>query len=237
MNERVVPIRHGHPHGPAWSVRSPGRRPDQIDSGRILQPGDHLFHAGDSISAPCLVVGGVLKSYVSDEDGDDQVIGLHMTGDIVGFEALVHGRASCAIVALDTAKVRKVNSRSAFGGQTEALSDSDMILMGMYREMLRLTHLLKMNRGPTEGRLARFLLDYGELQVQRGCSREEFLLPMGRRDLARYLGLATETLSRLFGRFRDRQLLEVVNNHIRILDLDGLARLAGTTCRDPVNSA
>jgi CRP/FNR family transcriptional regulator len=50
---------------------------------------------------------------------------------------------------------------------------------------------------------------------------------MSRNDIGNYLGLAVETVSRLFTRFQEDGLLETERKHVRILDLDRLTALAG----------
>ena len=54
---------------------------------------------------------------------------------------------------------------------------------------------------------------------------------MGRRDIARYLGIAHETVSRTFGSSSLRECVRVENRAIAILDMDRLAALACNTCQ------
>ena len=211
-----------------------GAPPVGRDNGRILQRGAHLYHAGDRVGTPYLVVAGVLKSYLTDEEGQEQVTGFHVPGDIIAFEGLVGRMATCAVLALDTAKVHPVRAPlAASEADGEGLADA-VVLSGMYREIQRLTDLLQLLNRPIEARLARFLIHQGEQQARRGCRRTEFFLPMGRRDLANYLGVAPETLSRIFGRLREHGVLSVRNAHIRILDSEALRRSAGIASKaDP----
>ena len=55
----------------------------------------------------------------------------------------------------------------------------------------------------------------------------ELTLSMSRQDIANYLGLAVETVSRLFTRFQEDDLLSVQRKHIRIHDLERLRVAAG----------
>lgn len=225
MTGQVLPFEQPDPLG-----RARPRRDQPPGKARgILQRGEHLFHAGENIESPHLIIAGVLKSYVTDENGEECIIGFHMPGDVVGFEALVGRKTFCGVMALDTTKVLPLLSR---GSPEPNTANSPDLMTEMYREILRLVHLLQMDRGSTEGRVARFLLDYSELQAQRGCSRRSFVLPMARYDLARYLGLATETVSRVLSRFRDRSWLSVDNNHITIHDATSLLRTAGGPASD-----
>lgn len=205
--------------------------PDRTCSDRILQRDQHLFVAGDVVNVAYLVVAGVLKSYVLHENGDEQVLEFHLPGDVIGLDALVEATSSSSVMALDTSNVRALSihhtrQRPNQSGQ-DGFADAEVIITGMYREILRLTRRLHMASNSTNARLASFLLDYSHSQACRGCDPDVLLLPMKRRDLARYLGLATETLSRSFSRLRDKGLLSVDNNDIAILDRAGLREAAG----------
>jgi len=197
---------------------------DSLSRLRILQRGQHLFRTGDRVDRVHRVVGGILKSYFIHEDGDEQVIGFHLSGDLIGCDSLADKLAAFSVVALDTSSIQ----RFAHDDQQQ------LTLSWMQEEILRLARLLHMERGGTDARLARFVLDFSDAQRHRGYSEREFHLPMGRRDLARYIGLAPETVSRIFSRLRVRGILAVENNHIQILDHDALEQVANNQAQQAV---
>ncbi len=218
---------HGQsePHFPGDRHRL--RRPIDRGDTRLVRRDQHLLQAGAPIAHPWLVVAGMLKSYRLDADGEEQVLDFHVPGDIIGLEAVVQATADHSIIALDTCNVRALPADVSAVDATEAESYTQMIIDGMYQEILRLTRRLNMSVEPTDQRLAGWLLEFSEAQRRRGLKPYEFRLPMRRRDLALYLGLATETLSRAFTRLRNRGLVAVNNYEIRILDAEGLGALAG----------
>ena len=223
----------GHEHqSRAWHDAEPASSreegtPDRTAS-RIIRRNEHLIRPGDQVSHAYIVVSGALKSYVNYENGDNQVVGFHNPGDIIGYESLLNGRSFCAIIALDTSCIRCLDSAESRKEQQKPDSTFQPLIQEMYSEIQRLTRQLYLEReSSTSARLATFLLDYSQSQAERGYSRNEFILPMGRRDLASYLGLATETLSRAFSRFRDQGILRVSTNHVVILDLQGLETASG----------
>ncbi len=198
----------------------------RTSASRVLHRGEHLFRTGDVVDDVYRVVGGVLKSYFIHEGGDEQITGFHLPGDLIGFDALADDHAAFSVVALDTASVARESLRSAYGDTPfHDVMDREFYAC-MRREIFRLTQLLHIERSGTDARLARFLLDYSEAQGSRGYDRMEFYLPMGRKDLARYIGLVPETVSRIFSRLRDRNILSVDNNHICILDAAELTAIA-----------
>jgi CRP/FNR family transcriptional regulator len=75
-------------------------------------------------------------------------------------------------------------------------------------------------------RIAMFLMSLSERFARRGYSDREFILAMSRRDIASFLRLATETVSRVLARFQKSGLLRVDRKQVRIRDLDGVRKIA-----------
>ena len=75
-----------------------------------------------------------------------------------------------------------------------------------------------------EERLAAFLLNISQRLKARGYSASEFHLRLSRAEIGSYLGMKLETVSRTFSAFVQQGLLEVDKRHIRILDLERLAK-------------
>ncbi|MCP4274183.1 MAG: helix-turn-helix domain-containing protein, partial [Gammaproteobacteria bacterium] len=69
---------------------------------------------------------------------------------------------------------------------------------------------------------------------QRGFSSLSFNLTMTRSDIGNYLGLAIETVSRLFSQFQKREIITVSDKLVEIINLDALMDLAGTNCEKRV---
>lgn len=204
----------------------PGRFRNGIAPRRILQTGDHLFEAGDAQSDAFIVRSGHLKSYRVHRDGEEQILGMHGPGDVLGFDILIGRPASCSVVALEIASLELVDlGRGEVGDAGTAGYMS--VLEGMYRELQRFSRLLYMDRHPAERRLAEFLLDFSREEGERGRSYYDLMLPFNRRDLACFLGLAPETLSRTFSRFQERGILSVDNREIHIIDNEALVAAAG----------
>jgi CRP/FNR family transcriptional regulator len=86
-------------------------------------------------------------------------------------------------------------------------------------------HMTVLARLPVESRLASFLSNLSERYRARGFSATEFNLSMSRNDIANLLGMAVETVSRLFSQFQDQGLLQVERKHVKILDIEALRAL------------
>ncbi len=207
----------------ARSAAWPGRIRIGHSPRRILQAGDHLFQAGEFGTESFIVRTGHLKSYCVHRDGEEQILGMHGPGDVLGFEALIGKPALSSVIALEicSIEVAELPHVALRTNGTESLVE------GMYREIQRFSRLLYMDRHPAERRLAEFLMDFSREEQMRGKSPVDLTLPLNRRDLARFLGLAPETLSRTFTRYQEQGVLSVNNRHIQILDPAALNEAAG----------
>jgi CRP/FNR family transcriptional regulator len=78
-----------------------------------------------------------------------------------------------------------------------------------------------------EERLATFLLDLSERHRARGFSGNDLVLRMTRAEIASFLGLKLETVSRVFSRLHEEGLLLVQGRAVRLLDPQALERIAG----------
>ncbi|NEZ03951.1 helix-turn-helix domain-containing protein [Wenzhouxiangella sp. XN201] len=185
-----------------------------------------MFETGDAQSEAYIVRCGHLKSYRVHRDGEEQILGMLGPGDVLGFDALTGRPASYSVVALEIASLERIPLGRDGIGEGDSAGYMNVV-EGMYRELQRFSRLLYMDRHPAERRLAEFLLDFSREEGERGRSRIDLMLPFNRRDLACFLGLAPETLSRTFSRFQEQGILSVDNREIHILEYEALLLTAG----------
>jgi CRP/FNR family transcriptional regulator len=197
---------------------------------RPVKRGEHLFHVGDRFQSIYAVRSGSIKTYCPTEDGHEQVIGFHLPGELLGLAAINTECHPCAAKALETTSVCEIPF-----DQLETLSEriptlQHQIMKVMSKEILHDQMLLMLlGKKSAEERLAALLISLSDRYRQRGFSVSEFHLSMSRNDIGNYLGLAVETVSRLFTRFQEERLLTVQRKHIQILDLPRLRALARGT--------
>lgn len=200
---------------------------------RILRCGEHLFHAGETYRNPYLVCSGYLESYYVHADGEEQILGLHGAGEVVGFDALFGASSSTSVKAIDTASVQVVRTREGLLGLSDYGPELCAVITAMHEEIQRFMRRLHIERHPSERRLAEFLTDFADRAERRGLSSTLLVLPVSRRLLARYLGLAPETLSRTFSSFQERGILRVESREVAILDRTALQTIADPGLNDP----
>jgi len=188
--------------------------------------GEYLFHAGDTFKSLYAIKSGSIKTYSRKEAGNDQITGFYLSGELIGLDAIEEGIHHCSAKALETSAVCEV----PFDRLEELSSSIPNLQRRMYRlfskEIHQDTNLLTLlGSKNAEERLAGFLLDFSSRFKKRGFSSTDFYLSMSRNDIGSYLGLAVETVSRLFTRFHDEGILHVERKHVQLKNMDRLKTL------------
>ena len=202
---------------------------EQLDrlkfSRRRVLAGRTLFRNGDRFGFIYAVRSGTFKTCLALPDGREQVSGFHMAGDLMGLDGLAQGKHASSAVALEDAEICAIPYASLNGLAARNSSMQHVVSRLMSREIVR-DHSLMLQLGSmnAEERLAVFLLNLSQRLKARGYSACEFHLRMSRAEIGSFLGLKLETVSRSFSTFQHQRLLDVDKRHIRILDMDGLAR-------------
>ncbi|MCB1792097.1 MAG: fumarate/nitrate reduction transcriptional regulator Fnr [Gammaproteobacteria bacterium] len=207
-----------------------GLRPDDVDRldaivkrNRPLQRGDHLFRAGEAFRNLYVVKTGAVKTFTQTNEGDEQVVGFHLPGEVLGLDAIQDGQHGCSARALETTAICEL--------PFDRLEDLSSNIPSLQHQMFRLlskeiSHEAEMmallGRSTAEERVASFLISLSERFKRRGFSATDFFLSMSRQEIGSYLDLALETVSRLFTRFQDEGILKVERKHVQILDLERL---------------
>lgn len=146
-----------------------------------------------------LVRGAVRTSHLL-ADGRRQIANFYYPGDVIGVETGACHRFSAE--ALDDCEIRalrRAGSVAYDAGRVERL-----FWQATNAELQRAqTHMLLLGRTTASEKVARFLLDVAERY--RG---DIITLPMGRQDMADYLGLTVETISRMLGRLQADGIVE-----------------------------
>jgi CRP/FNR family transcriptional regulator, anaerobic regulatory protein len=206
---------------------------DALITTRIkLKKGDALYRAGDPFQSLFALRLGSLKTTVLAEDGREQVSGYHMLGDIIGLDGIGNDRHGCQAIALEDTEVCVLPFERLEDLSRSVPSLQRNLYHFLSREISR-DHgiMLLLGSMRAEERLAVFLLNLADRYKRRGYSSTEFVLRMTREEIGSYLGMKLETVSRLFSRFHDEDLIEVRQKHVRIRDPEGLRALIAPPSR------
>ena len=201
---------------------------DLVYSRRRVRRGEHLYRAGDAFHALYAFRTGFFKSYVETADGRSHVTGFQMPGDIVGLDGIDDGKHSLDVVALEDGEVCVIpyTELETLAARVPALQKHLHRMMS--REIVReQAQMMLLGTMRAESRVAAFLVGLAQRFASRGYSPSEFNLRMTREEIGSYLGLKLETVSRIFSRLQERNIISAQNRHITILDTAGL-KLAAT---------
>ena len=195
---------------------------------KSLEREQALYAAGQPFHALYVVRSGAFKTSAIDSQGEMQVLGFHLPGEIMGLDAIASGRHECSAEALMKSSACEV--------PYERLEQIAHELPGLQHQLMRVIsrevqqdqrHLVMIGRKVALERLAIFLHSLSQRLARVRRDPQLFVLPMSRRDLANYLGLVIETVSRLFSRLSEMGVIAVERKTIRILDPEKLRDLAG----------
>ena len=185
--------------------------------------GQHLFLPGDCPGFIYIVHSGSFKTYVTNGNGDTQVTGFYFQGDVLDLNTSHPATNHCGVVALENSTICKI-SLTVFenmAGKHPALSTAFLKIMS--REiMLKHRMMIVLSKMTAEQKAANFLIEMSAGSKSRGYSSETLNLSMSRSDIANYLGLANETISRIFKGFQKKGIIDVELHQISINDFEAL---------------
>lgn len=194
---------------------------------RVFQRGEILFHAGQPFSYVCSIRSGSVKSYLCSEEGDAQVTGFWFAGELLDLNGIHRDSRACVVEALETTSVCELPTDFL----QQLLSDVPAARLEMLRNMSAQVHSAEelirvIETKRTDQRVAVFLLEMSRRVALRGLSDREIRLTMSHTDLASFLGMARETLSRTLSRFDAEGMVTGRGEVILIRDPDVLRALA-----------
>jgi len=204
------------------------RLDDIIDKSRPLKKGDHLFHQGEPFSTVYALRAGTIKTYTLTNEGEEQITGFYFPGELVGMSGFDNEEYPVSAKILETTTVCEI--------PFERLDDLSGQLPELRRQILRTLSkeirddqqmMLLLSKKNAEQRVATFLVKLSSRFKARGYSAINFRLSMSRNEIGNYLGLAVETVSRIFTRFQKMDLIRVDGKEIELTNLEEIYNLSG----------
>ena len=193
---------------------------DRIAHGRGPIPrGDTIFSAGEPFECVYTVRSGALRTSMIDGSGAEQVIGFTLPGEIAGLESLGGERYCTHAVALERTAICAI--------PIDRLLELAHSNPGLQRRLHQLAggiirrdhaHFRELGRHTSHRRLILFLADLLARYRAAGFATDEVHLPMYREDIASYLGVALETISRMMTRLANEGVIDVRHRHIRLIE-------------------
>jgi len=165
------------------------------------EPADYLYK----------VVSGSVRTYKILSDGRRQVGGFYLPGDIFGLEFADEHTLSAEAIADAKVLVVKRSALNALAGRDASIARQLFALTG--RELSRVQDRILLLIKSAQERVASFLLE----MAKRGAAGNAIELPMSRQDIADYLGLTIETVSRTLTSLEISAAIEVPSSRRIVL--------------------
>lgn len=192
---------------------------DRLGVRMTFAKGEEIFGQDEDADLIYVLVEGVVRTTRFFSDGRRQIGDFYYSGDFFGLETGPAHRfcaeplTDCVVLAVKRSILRNVDDRQISGAIWEATR----------RELERTQeHMLMLGRKSACERVASFLMEVAHRQEGAGGS-----LPMGRQDMADYLGLTIETVSRMVSQLQASGFVAFDNARtFRVTRWDALERLA-----------
>ena len=174
-----------------------------------MERGERLYMAGEDISSIYVLHSGSAKSYLESEDGEYQITGFYLPGDVIGIHGLKNAKHNDTVEALETTSVCALRLSN--------IEDITLAIPSLQKQLMRFVFdemdhdqemMMVLGKMSAERRMAYFLLQIAERLRYQGLSSSIINLTMTRHDIANYLGLAVETVSRILTRMKNQKSLK-----------------------------
>lgn len=201
------------------------RLADIVQTVRV-EAGHTIFAEGDTADALYNVTSGTVKLYKLLPDGRRQITGFLVTGDFLGlavnesYAYTAETVTSCSVCRFPRRKIDalmeefpKMQRRLFSMASNELAAAQDQMLL--------------LGRKTAKEKICSFLLMLSQRAARRGHKENPVYVPMSRADIADYLGLTTETVSRTFTQLKTGGAISLLEgNKIMITDMDALYDMA-----------
>lgn len=194
-----------------------------------MQKGQPLYEAGEDFKAVYALRSGAVKTSTISRDGEEQITGFYLPGEILGLDGLATNVHSNTAMALETSAICEI--------PFSQLEDLSMKLPNLQRRFFQLmskeiSHeqqlITLLSKKNADERIASLLVSISTRNHHRGLSSTEFYLPMSRSDMGNYLGLTIETVSRVMSRLHKQEVIALDKKHVVINQMDKLRAIAST---------
>ncbi|BBP43995.1 cyclic nucleotide-binding domain-containing protein [Thiosulfativibrio zosterae] len=213
---------------PKGLFRSDVERLEQVvDKMPTLDRGEILFKAGDKFKSLYAIKAGMVKIY-SINDNDEEIIhGFYLPGDVVGSEALADKVHLFNAVAQDVTSVCSI--------EMEQLQDLSKMVPNLYTHILAIMsrdivdgriHNELLTKKSADQRVAYFLWTMVERYQLRGYQYTQFRLNILHKEVASFLNLTPETVSRVMAKMAKDDILSWKKKEVNVLNIDRLKNLA-----------
>ena len=205
-----------------------GATTEIVKRSRPLKRGEYLYRQGDQFSCVFAVCSGALKTFRLSGNGEELITGFHLPSELVGLSGMGSNIYPISALALEETLVCRIPLKQLDEQPLELSHLRRRLMRCMSRELRDNQQMrLLLSKKNADERIAAFLIDLSARFRSRDLPSNQFRLPMLRHEIGSYLGLAVETVSRVFTRFQQMRLIAAEGKEVHILAPLELSTLAG----------
>jgi CRP/FNR family transcriptional regulator len=187
--------------------------------------GETVFAQEEMAGSFFNVLDGVMRLYKLLPDGRRQIVGFALPGDFLGMAASArHNLSADAIGPVVVCRFARVSFAHFIENRPHLLRRIHELAV---RELSAAQdHMVLLGRRHADEKVASFLVGWSNRLLRIRCPSAMLPLPMSRQDVADYLGLTIETVSRTLTKFERDGLIEIVPGGVLVLDRQRAESLA-----------
>ncbi|HET6555578.1 MAG TPA: helix-turn-helix domain-containing protein [Dyella sp.] len=191
-----------------------------VEHVQTQRAGEHVFRRGEPFKALYAVRSGSVKTLMFSRDGREQVLGFYLPGEIIGLNGIYPDLYPCDAITLEKTEF----CRFSFPAMSSLAAVLPVVQQHLFRLLSKELGMVSLLAGEhtADERVAAFLVDFSERHDRRGLQSSRFRLSMSRSDIASYLRLAPETVSRVLTRFRQQGWVAIEGRHVQLIRMDAL---------------
>lgn len=196
---------------------------EQIVHNRSVRRGDYVHRSGATLMALSIINSGFLKTSLTSSNGNVQITGFSMRGDMVGLDALGIGIYQCDTIALEDSRLCSIEHSRFEQLARDIPALQHIIHQKMSTEIMRGQNVMvSLGTMQADERLFRFLLDLSKRFAALGCAKERFRLPMWRQEIGEYLGLKLSTVCRMLSHLQEIDAIAIDGKDITIKNVPSM---------------
>jgi len=193
-------------------------------SQQIYPHGKPLFHQGERVKHLFYLKSGSVKKFYTNPDGDQQIVNFYFSGEIIDpIYCWLEAYHSCSAICLERSIVCLFQLQSFFTNP-DKLDRIAKDFHAVFQSELKHQHetLLSVGQNVAHKRLIMFLFELIDRQHLAHNNAANIKFTMSRDEIANYLGLAPETISRTISSFARKGLISAKKKNLEIYDLEKL---------------
>ena len=192
-----------------------------------IPKGGVLFRYGNNFKAIFAVRSGAIKTCSIGTNGEEHITGFYFPGEIVGLDSIGHQTYESTAIALESTAICAIPF-DALEELSRKYTTLNHHIFKLLSSEIRSDHQIMQMVGkrPAEEKVASLLLSFATRYKRRNLCEDHIHIPMSRADIGNHLGLALETVSRIFTHFQELGVLSIQGKDVTVLNREALCFLA-----------